>query len=198
MMPTKTTILIIVLSVITGLLIFLALSTDNDVPGKLFNLQVNQNTKVQPTVSPFATLSFVPSTLNIPESTTATQSVNIEVDTKGMKISGVQIELSYDPLAISNVKLTPSNEIFGPNSFTLINSVNPTEGRISYAVGISPDDSEKTGKGIVATLTFQTNIFAASPATQITFLPQSSVTTLATSRSVLKDITPLQIILRKL
>jgi hypothetical protein len=75
----------------------------------------------------------------------------------------------------------------------LINTVDPTQGRISYAVGISASDAEKSGNGTLATITFTVNRLAGVATTNLTFLPKSAVTTLSAQGSILNTSTPLEI-----
>jgi hypothetical protein len=140
-------------------------------------------------------LSFAPSFIDTSNST-ITQKVDIFLDSKGGPVSGAQIELSYDPKALANVTLSPptTNPFFSENPVVLINSVDPTQGRISYAVGVAPNGKEKVGSGNIVTLTFTVNRFAGVASSQITFLPKSTVKNLSSQGSVLSASSPLQII----
>ena len=193
-MPKKTTILIVILALITGILIFLAVRSD-----QTQQIMTNLNPKPSPTVEvvkPYATLSFLPEKLDV-SLVSPVQSIDVVIDTGDKPVAGAQVELSYDPKLFTNVSITQPKQspFFGPNPTILINSVDATQGRISYAVGISPDGSEKTGKGSIMTLNFTANKFAGVTTAQIAFLPKSAVTTLSTSGSILKTSIPLQVIL---
>jgi len=191
-MPKKTTILIVILAIITGVLIYLAVRSDQ-------SLQTNTNT-TPPTPSPvvvkaYANLSFSTNPVDVSKGSAA-QTIDIVINTNGKPVSGAQIELSYDPKVLTSVTLTPAllNPFFGANPVVLINNVDPTQGRISYAIAVSNTDSEKTGSGSIATLGFTVNKFAGSTFSQITFLPKSAVTTFSSQASVLNVSTPLQIV----
>lgn len=193
-MPKKTTILIIILAVITGILIFLAVRND-----KTQEIVVKpQIPAVKPTAAPtpYATLSFSVANLDLSTVAITTQTVDILIDTNGKPVFGTQVELSYDPKVFYNVSLikTP-NSFFGPDAVVLINNVDPTQGRVSYAVALPSSGSEKIGKGVVATLSFSVNKFTGVKNTSITFLPKSTITTLQTSGSILSQTTPLSVIL---
>lgn len=193
-MPRKTTILIVILAAITGILIFLAVRSDT-----AKDLMTNSDNGSLPTATPapqpYATLSFGQDILDL-SLIAANQTVDVKLDTAGKPVAGVQIELSYDSRALTNVKLLPAAEpFFGPNSTVLINNVDPEQGRISYAVAISPEDSEKTGMGTVVRIAFTANRAVGVPVTRLSFLPKSTVTTLTTESSILKAANPLQIIL---
>ncbi len=188
-MPKKTTILIVILAIITGVLIFLAIRSDQ---GQ--NLLGNDQQDVTPTqTQPFASISFMQPELDATSGTT-THTVDVILDTYGKPVAGVQLELTYDPTVLTNVKVeTPQESLFGPTSSVLISSVDPTQGRISYAVGISASDTEKVGRGAVATITFTVNRQAGITTTNLAFLPKSAVTTFSTQGSVLSSTDPLQI-----
>ena len=191
-MPKKTTILIIILALITGVLIFLAVRSDQT--QKFVNDALNPS-PTESVTTPYAQLSFIKPQLNVSNATNPV-SVDIVIDTTDKPTSGAQIELSYDPSVLTNMKVTPpSTSFFGQKSTVLINKVDQTQGRISYAVGISPSDGEKFGKGLLATLTFTVNPNSGQQSTQISFLEKSMVTSLQTPDSVLKSMSPLKIVL---
>ncbi len=188
-MPKKTTILIVILAIVTGVLIFLAVRSDQ---GQ--NLLSNDQEEATPTqTQPFASLSFENPLIDA-STGPVTQSVNVVIDTLGKPAAGAQIELSYNPIALTNVSIkAPQASFFGPNPSVLISNVDPTQGRISYAVGISATDAEKAGKGTIATITFTVNRLAGISTTNLTFLPKSAVTTLSSQGSILNTSTPLEI-----
>lgn len=188
-MPKKTTILIVILAVITGVLIFLAIRSDQ---GQQL-LNIDTPTPTPNAVQPFAQVAFASPTVDASTGPT-TQSVDVLIDSAEKPVAGVQLELSYDPNALTNVSVkTPTASFFGENPSVLISSVDPEQGRISYAVGISATEAEKAGRGTVATITFTVNRQSGLPSTSITFLPKSAVTTLSAPSSVLSSVSPLQI-----
>ncbi len=193
-MPKKTTILIVILALITGILIVLAVRSDQT-QQIVNNLTTKPTATIEP-VKPYATLSFLPENLDV-SLVSPIQSVDIVIDSDNKPIAGVQVELSYNPKLFANVSVSQpkQNPFFGANPTILINSVDVSQGRISYAVGISPDGSEKSGKGSIATLNFTANKLAGVRTGQFSFLPKSAVTTLSTSGSILKTSIPLQVIL---
>lgn len=195
-MPKKTTILIIILALITGVLIYLAVRSDQSLQTRNTPIVTAKPTPV--TKAPYADLSFSINPVDVSKSTTV-QVLDIVIDTNNKPASGAQIELSYDPKVLTNMKLTPAlkSPFFGTNPVVLINSVDPTLGRISYAVAVSNSDTEKVGKGSIATLSFTVNKFSGATFSQITFLPKSAVTTFNSQSSVLNVSTPLQIIVSK-
>lgn len=192
-MPKKTTILIVILAIITGVLIFLAIR--NEQTQEFVNNALNNATPTPSEIAPYATLGFSVSELDASASTT-TQTVDVVVDTNGSPMAGIQLEMSYAPEILKNMKINkPAVSFMGENPVVLINKVDPVQGRISYAVGISSTGEEKTGKGVIATLTFSISNPKGVADTQISFLPKSMATTYSTANSVLKGTAPLRILL---
>lgn len=181
-MSNRTLILIIALIAITVGLLWMALK----------NSPVPPPTQIQPTVMPvlpqtsilFGSLSTVLSTASA-----KTYSLPIKISTVNNKVTVVQLELSYDPKVLTNVKINAGT--FFPNPFIPINQVNEKDGRISYAISVNPQDTGKQGNGLLATLTFQT-IMPTSQSTTIVLLPKSLVVAEGTDRSVLKATTSAQ------
>lgn len=193
-MPKKTTILIIILAVITAALIVVAITSETT--QKLLPLPNNNNEQAQQTTeapTPQASLLFEPSGLTV--SNNQLQTVNIGINTSNMGAFGAQVELQYDPRVITNVNITPSqNNFFGTNPTVILDTVDQSQGRASFAISTDLNGSDKTGTGSFATLTFNANPFAGVASTQITFLPKSTVTSLQyPDYSLLKDTTSLSI-----
>lgn len=121
-------------------------------------------------------------------------SLPLVISTGKNAVTAVQVELGFDPEVLTNV--TVDNGSFFNNPLTLLNDVDEKTGKISYAVGISPQDSGLRGEGIVAIINFQAKI-AKPEATNITFLPKTLVTAEGVSQSVLKSTAPAQFIVGK-
>lgn len=193
-MPRKTTILIVILAIITGVLIFIAVKSDT------LKDTLTKPAAITPSpvsTQPYATLSFSTASLDI-SALSGTQTVDIIINSNNMPVAGAQVELTYDPKIFTNVKLTPSPlPFFGKDSMVLINSVDSAQGRISYAAGISVDGQEKIGQGTLVRLSFTANKFAGVSQSTISFLSKSAITTLQSHGSVLKETTPIQVILTK-
>ncbi len=195
-MPKKTTILILILAAVTGALLFFAVTSTKPKPAE------------KPTVMPVkkavvksAKVFFNPQNIdisnNISTNAAAAQTVDLMIDSGGAEISGVQVELQYDPKAIMNVRLLPAEDagnFFGGGSVTLFNEAVKDTGRISYVIAIGTGDDPKKGIGKIATLYFQ-KASSAPSATTIRFLDKTLVTILDANESVLKETMPLNIIL---
>lgn len=105
--------------------------------------------------------------------------INTEID----KVTAVQLELSFDPKAITIVDINPGP--FFKNPAQLLKRINPKDGSISYALGIKPGENGITGKGVVAKISY-TEIGQKGNYTHINFLPKTLVSGEGTDKSVLK------------
>lgn len=193
-MPRKTTILIIILAAVTGVLLFLAISSERQRPS-------TPQTTIAPTKKPVAKTAkvfFNPSNLDLSAgSASPASTVEIMLGTGASDVAGVQTELQFDPKALVNVRLTPavdSASFFGATSVVLFNDVNQTTGRISYAIAINAGGNARKGIGKIATLTFQ-KAFNSPSVTTVAFLDKTLVTILGENESVLKETMPLNITL---
>lgn len=118
-------------------------------------------------------------------STSGVLSSDVLINSNGNLPTAVQIELSYDPTAISNVDVKSGP--FFANPVELIKKIDSANGRVSYAVGVALGEKGASGSGIVAVVTF-TKV-KTSGTTTISFLPKSLVTSQGISQSVLKSAT---------
>lgn len=111
---------------------------------------------------------------------------NVTIATEGDKITAAQLELSYDPKVLTNVQIKPGT--FIKNPVVLLKKVDQTNGRISLAIGIPLGGTPPTGKGTVATITFD-EVKTATGSTILDFLPKTAVTAEGIAQSVLKSST---------
>lgn len=186
-MSKRTLLLIVGLAIVTGGLLFLAFLSEQR--KKTTESPLNQTSIPTPTSPAHTTLSLVPNPVIVSSSGSA--SIDVEMDTQSNDVTAVQLELSYDPKAITNVTISPSN--FFTNPIVLLKNINQQDGRISYAFGIPSSNSSKKGKGLIATISFNAvNLFGAP--TTISFLPKTLVTAQGISASVLQTATGTQII----
>lgn len=193
-MPKKTSILIIILAITTGILIFLAVRNEN-LRRIVEEVPKDQGPTAVPTIAPYATLAFSAQSLDLSTADSKSESVDVVIDTQGKPVFGAQIELEYDPEVISDIEITnPAGSFFGDNAFVLINEIDEELGRITYAVSLPAQDDEKTGEGVVARISF-TASDNATGTSAISFLPKTTVTSLQTSSTVLSQTKPLSIVL---
>lgn len=196
-MPKKTTILIAVLLIFTAGLVYIAIKTEQQLPPELNEEELTEEelTDIIPTINPQTQISFSPATIDTGVSPQTTYSVNVAANTNGQTISGIQLELSYDPAVLTDVTIEPAdNNLFGLNPAVLINSVDPDLGRISFAITLAGlDDEEVTGNANIAEITFSV-IPNQIQTTQISVLPKTTVRSLRSTNSLLQNALPLNII----
>lgn len=129
-----------------------------------------------------------------PVNSANTATVKVIMDSQDNEITAVQLELAYDPKFLTLTSITPSATFSG--GVPLINTVDKRNGRISYALGLSPEQLATAPKGTteIATLVF-TKIASASgsASTAVTFLPKSLVSARGINQSVLKETQPVVI-----
>lgn len=166
-MPRKTLILIGILSLITIILLGLALYTQLPQTNKPVEKQV----KVLKT-----TLSVL-----APVASSSAYTANVTLTTERKKVTAVQIELTYDPKVLTNVDIKPGS--FFPNPTILSKKIDAVKGRISYVLGIGLGQSSVNGNGTVAILSFTT--VPKNGITIIALLPISGLTVVGTVPSVL-------------
>jgi hypothetical protein len=175
-MTKKTLLIILVLVLATIGLVWLSIYT---VP-----LQGPQSLTKQPTIPPFAktTLSF--------SSSTATGISNqylmyVIVSTSTNKITGVQLELSYDPKALINVDILPGDFISDP--VVLFKKIDEKVGRISYTLAIKMGQAAASGSGNIAKIQFSPIAGSKAATTAMRFLPKTKVSAEGELQSVLKS-----------
>lgn len=197
-MPKKTIILITVLLIFTVGLVYVAIKTEQQIPPDLNEEKLTEEeiTNIVPTINPQTQISFSPSTIDTGLSPQSTYSTNVNVNTNGQAISGVQLELAYDPALLTNVTIEPAeNNLFGLNPGILISSVEPDLGRISFAITLPGIDSEEvSGNANIATITFSV-IPNQAQTTQISILPKTVARSIRSTNPLIQSALPLNIIL---
>jgi len=165
-MPRKTLILIGLLSLITIILLGIALLgfSNTNKPG------TQQIKALKTTLSVLA-----------PVASSSAYTANVTLTTERKKVTAVQIELIYDPKVLTNVDIKPGS--FFPNPTILSKKIDAVKGRISYVLGIGLGQSSVNGNGTVAILSFTT--VPKNGITTIAFLPISKLTVVGGVSSVL-------------
>lgn len=200
MIPRKTTILIIILAVVTSLLVFLAVRSEQSSPEREEPQQVLEQENKE--LAKTATIYFEPQSVSVlgPQvGTGSATTVDIMVNTGGTPITGLQIELSYDPKLLENVAVTPplsidTTSLFKSQYNTLFNEVDENLGRISYAIAIPQSSAPINGVGKIGTISFMRASGANTTSSQISFLDKTTVTIEDPTANILKSTTPLTII----
>lgn len=176
-MPKRTLLLIVVLILVTVGLVWLSVYT---VPQ-----QKPATVTKQPEIVPFAkttiTLSSSPSATTVPNQ----YLLDAQIATADNKITAVQLELSYDPKALTKVDILPGD--FIENPVVLLKDVDQKNGRISYTLGVKMGQPAVIGTGSIAKIQFSPLAGSNLTTTSINFLPKSKVSAESQSKSVLKS-----------
>lgn len=170
----QTPLLILLLAILTGFLVIIAIAP------KRPSITPPPSQK-QEIVTPAETVLNFENT-SLP--TSGQQTVNVIANSGSNKVTGVQLELSFDPKLISGVTVTKG--AFIPEPVELLNKVDATNGRITYVVGVPIGGSGVQGRGIVATISY-TEIGAKGTLSEIKFLPKTLVAIEGYSSSALKS-----------
>lgn len=157
-----------------GILIYRTIAREKNAP-------LPQTFTPTPTPKAEATLALSPNPLTI---SSQSGSIDVLLDTQTNKITAVQLELSYDPEVLTDVGIVPG--AFFTDVIPFIQKVDPSTGRISYAVGLTPTAQAVQGKGVVAIITFRSNL-SPGEKTEVKFLPQTLLTAEGVSTSVLEN-----------
>lgn len=182
-MSRKTTALIIGLVILTAGLVALALRTGTAPSPAPQGPSVTAGPTVTPTPPAHTTLSFSPASLSLAPYTPG--KVEIMMDTQDNPVTVVQLELSYDPKQLTNVRVTPGT-LFSSTPSPIVNTTDLKTGRISYWIGDQPGQKPFTGQGVVATVTFTTTAASVTPV-DLTLMKSSLVAARGIGPSVLKN-----------
>lgn len=169
----KTPLLIVLLTILTGFLVVIAIApkgpTTTTPPAE------------KEVITPAETVLSMESA-SLPTATA--QIVNVIADSGTNKVTGVQLELSYDPSLISNLTLSPGDFIKEP--VELLNKVDITNGRITYVVGVPIGGEGIMGRGTVARISY-TEVGSKGSVVEIRFLPKTLVAIEGFSATALKE-----------
>jgi hypothetical protein len=133
-----------------------------------------------PQVEPRATLVAIPSKTQVSQQEEFT--IEIKLATNTYAVTGVQLELTYDPAILSISAITPGG--FFPNPLEYAQNNDTKKGHILYAVG---SFDGKTGEGIVATLVAKAHKGTNGPKEVLTIAPTTLVTADGVEPSILKE-----------
>lgn len=171
--PVKTIALIVLLAFIAAVLLYIAL-TPKKTNTATRVVQVEQSQE-----------NTVLSLSNTQKNANGTYFSDVLIDTGKDKLNAVQLELSFDPKALTNVDISAGN--FLPQATELIKKVDPVNGTISYAISLPFGQSPVSGKGVIAKITYSPVSSSLDTSTTINFLPKTEVSSLSTGLSVLKQ-----------
>lgn len=168
----RTFTLIGILLLVTSGLIYLALTENTP--------QHNSTTQSIKVSSAHSILSLTE--LSASEAATFGKGVAVHIDTGSNKVTGVQFEIAYDPDVLANVRIVQGT--FFQTPIVLINTLDPKNGRIFYALAVPPTSAAVIGAGTTAVITY-TTLPSKKTTTSLTFLPKTVVTQEGTLESVL-------------
>lgn len=169
----KTLLLIIVLAIITVGLTTLAIMPKQP--------EVKPQPVAQITLSPIQTVLTISSS-PIPQATPSSYTTDVIINTGQNNVSSVQLELSYDPLILTNIDIKPGGFFINPK--IELKNIDEENGRITFAL-TSLDNQDSLGQGILAKISFKT--LKKNVSTAIDFLPKTKVSSRSVSESVLKS-----------
>jgi hypothetical protein len=183
-MPKRTIVLIAILTLLTAILVVLAVQNEK----RQVDEKADEQTQiVDQDPEKTAELTFSPNQVVL-ASAAATATVDVLIDSKEHFTDGVQLELLYDPEVLTNVTVsTPQDNFFGGpgDSNPLLNDIDPERGRISYGLGINPSLTSKQGTGVVAQLTFSLNPQSTAAQTAIEVMDRSMIIESTSHKNVL-------------
>ena len=177
MLSRKTLALISSLIIVLIALFVLSFSATN---------QVNKSAPSipQPTPTPIAQ-TVIKMSPNPVVLTNGKGSVEVNMDTNENEISAVQLEILYDPQALSNVAIKLGT--FFSSTVPYWNKIDKEKGIISYSLVILPNEAQLKGSGTVAVIEFQKNPSSSIASTELEILPRTIVVTSGNSSSVLNQ-----------
>lgn len=181
-MARKTIVLIVVLAVAALGLTLLAIPSQNKPK------PVAQLPKVTPNpLQTVLTISSAPVPLIASQSSFKT---DVIINTGQNKVTAVQLELAYDPKVLGQVDINPGAFFIDPT--VVIKKIDEKEGRISFALKISPNQSGVLGggvlgQGILAVINFKVEPSQKQTPTSILFLPKTEVSSQDLPGSTLKS-----------
>lgn len=180
-MSKKTLGLIIGLILLTTILVWVAIQ--NTSPANKLTTDTTQT----PVNAPSQAVNADATLFMTPVVTGNVARVTVAMSSEVSEVTAVQMEISYDPTSLSFVSVTPSDAF--AQGVPLLNTIDRTNGRITYALGLSPQqESSKSGQVDVATIVFnKVGAASGSATTEVEFLPKSLISARGVSQSVLKE-----------
>lgn len=180
MFSRKTLALISSLIIVLVALFVLSLSTTNQ-PG------TPSTSNAQPTPTPIAQtiIKLTPNPVTLSEDNNGV--VEVTMDTSENEVTAVQLEILYDPEVLTNVTIKPGTFFTSP--VPLLNTIDRTEGRISYALAVTPAQAPLKGSGTVAIIEFRKNPTSSITQTELQLLPRTLVAAKGVGPSVLREAT---------
>lgn len=179
----KRTVLLIGILIVTATLLLIYAVASH--PSKKREPEIKLPLTVSPGPINDTILSFSPDYVML--STSEAASIDIKIDTGRNQITGVQVELAYDPEVFTDIKIEPGT--FFPQANVLLNNNDKKSGRYSYALVLPPTTPPLTGSGTVAKVSLKkfANVSNTQSPTALTILPKSLVSAIGVEGSVLRE-----------
>jgi hypothetical protein len=183
-MSKKTLALIASLTVLTLVLVVLALNTNQKPSGSGEQADQVVQEEPTPTVPAHTVINLNPNPVSI---TGSTATVNVMIDTSDNMATAAQFEVTYDPKVLNFGSIKQGD--FFQNALVLINQADRENGKVTYAIGLTPAQVQnpKSGTGTLATLTFTKRSTAPATGTTPLGLVNVIVSAKGESKSVLKS-----------
>ncbi|EKD86756.1 MAG: hypothetical protein ACD_37C00157G0002 [uncultured bacterium] len=169
----KTVLLVAGLVILTGILLAISLSTKKSSPIPIL-------TRDQETDIAHTSLSISDELRS--SSLSGTYEVDVNIDSSDNRITGAQLEITYDPKVLTKVDIKPGE--FLPDPVVILKKIDVQNGKISYVIGSQLGENGVEGAGSIAVITFSK---VGSQETTIDFLPQTLITAEGSDQSVLKE-----------
>ncbi len=131
----------------------------------------------------------------LPADLNTKQTVAVKINANDNKVTGVQMELGYNQEVLTDVDITPGN--FIENPIVLSKVVNKEKGRITYILTSSPNGDGKSGKGVVAYLTFKASHPNNNKKSTIRFRKNTIVTAIGYKDNVLKHTDSMTVVFKQ-
>ena len=179
-LPRRNLIVIAVLILITIILLII-----NLLPKTYSVKNTVTNVVPTPTLAPYVKSSL---SLSAPKRDSSGKYLsNVEISTAQNQVTGVQIDLAFDPKVLTNVEIIPGT--FFTNPIVLLKKIDTVKGVVSYTLFANTTQKSASGKGVFATLSFSILPGVKIASTQINFLPTTEVVAIGQFESVLKTTT---------
>ncbi|OGH13220.1 MAG: hypothetical protein A2687_05385 [Candidatus Levybacteria bacterium RIFCSPHIGHO2_01_FULL_38_26] len=153
------------------------------------------------TTTPASTDPGISTPSAIQQNISNSYSIPILINTGSNFVTVVQLEIAFDPNILSDIHIEPSG--FFDRPIIILDQIDYNQGRISYALGAEPPESEndlyrtsanpdsrvgKKGQATLATLSFNLNAsVSAELQSSVTFLPKTFVMAEGVQASALKS-----------
>ena len=179
-LPKRNLLIITTLALITIILLTFSLFPKNSSVK-----QPTANMIPTPTLAPYVKSSL---SLSAPKKNlNGKYSSDIEIVTAGNKVTGVEIDLSFDPKVLTDVEIAPGTLFTNPN--TILKKIDPVKGLVTYTLFADAKQKSVSGEGTVAVLSFSIIPGVKTASSQINVLPATEAIAIGQFQSVLKTST---------